>query len=334
MKAWVVPKYKQPLELTDVPEPSVGDHDVLVEIHATAVNLLDVKVKAGEFKLILPYKTPFVLGHDLAGTVTAIGSAVRRFAVGDEVYGRPRDGRVGTFAQRLAVHEDDLAPRPGTISMVDAGSVPLVALTAWQALVERAHVQPGQKVLIHAGSGGVGTYAIQLAKHLGATVATTTGTTNMRWVKDLGADVVIDYKTEAFDEQLSGYDVVLDSQGGDTLAHSLTVLKPGGLAIGIAGPPDPAFAAQLGKRFPLAPVMALLSLKTRRAAKRLGVRYSFLFMRADGAALGQIAALIEAGTLRPVIDRTFPFEQTPDALRYVKAGRSKGKVLITIEETP
>ena len=334
MKAWVVPKYKQPLELTDVPEPSVGDHDVLVEIHATAVNLLDVKVKAGEFKLILPYKTPFVLGHDLAGTVTAIGSAVRRFTVGDEVYGRPRDGRVGTFAQRLAVHEDDLAPRPGTISMVDAGSVPLVALTAWQALVERAHVQPGQKVLIHAGSGGVGTYAIQLAKHLGATVATTTGTTNMRWVKDLGADVVIDYKTEAFDEQLSGYDVVLDSQGGDTLARSLTVLKPGGLAIGIAGPPDPAFAAQLGKRFPLAPVMALLSLKTRRAAKRLGVRYSFLFMRADGAALGQIAALIEAGTLRPVIDRTFPFEQTPDALRYVKAGRSKGKVLITIEETP
>jgi NADPH:quinone reductase-like Zn-dependent oxidoreductase len=334
MKAWVVSKYKQPLELIDLPEPSLGDHEVLVEIHATAVNLLDVKVKDGEFKLILPYKAPFVLGHDLAGTVTRIGAAVTGLTVGDEVYGRPRDGRVGTFAQRLAVHEDDLAHRPGTLSMAEAASVPLVALTAWQALVERANVQPGQKVLIHAGSGGVGTYAIQLAKHLGATVATTTGTTNMRWVKDLGADVVIDYKTEAFEEGLSGYDVVLDSQGRDTLARSLTVLRPGGLAIGIAGPPDPAFAAQLGKRFPLLPVMALLSLKTRRAAKRLGVRYSFLFMRADGAQLAQIAALIDAGTLRPVIDRTFPFDRTPDALAYVKAGRSKGKVVITVEATP
>jgi NADPH:quinone reductase-like Zn-dependent oxidoreductase len=334
MRAWVVTKYKQPLELTDLPEPSVEDHDVLVDIHAAAVNLLDVKVQAGEFKAILPYKAPFVLGHDLAGTVIAVGSDVTRFTVGDEVYGRPRDGRVGTFAQRLAVHEDDLAHRPQSISTAEAASVPLVALTAWQALVERANVQPGQKVLIHAGSGGVGTYAIQLAKHLGATVATTTGTTNMRWVKELGADVVIDYKTQRFDKELSGYDVVLDSQGGETLTRSLTVLKPGGLAIGIAGPPDPAFAAQLGKRVPLLPVMALLSLKTRRAAKRLGVRYSFLFMRADGAQLGQIAALIEAGTLRPVIDRTFPFDQTPDALTYVQAGRSKGKVLISTEETP
>ena len=334
MRAWVVQKYKQPLELIDRPEPTVGTHDALVEIHATGVNLLDVKVQAGEFKLILPYKAPFVLGHDLAGTVTAVGAGVTRFAVGDEVYGRPRDGRVGTFAQRLAVHEEDLAHRPRTISVTEAASVPLVALTAWQALVERANVQRGQKVLIHAGSGGVGTYAIQLAKHLGARVATTTGTTNMRWVKDLGADEVIDYKTQRFDELLSGYDVVLDSQGGDTLARSLTVLKPGGLAIGIAGPPDPAFAGQLGRRFPLLPVMALLSLKTRRAAKRLGVRYSFLFMRADGAQLAQIAALIDDGTLRPVIDRTLPFDQTPDALTYVQAGRSKGKVVITIKETP
>jgi NADPH:quinone reductase-like Zn-dependent oxidoreductase len=334
MKAWVVAKYKQPLALTELPEPSVGDHDVLVDIHATAVNVLDVKVQAGEYKAILPYKAPFVLGHDLAGTVTAIGSAVTRFTVGAEVYGRPRDGRVGTFAQRLAVHEDDLAHRPRTISITEAASVPLVALTAWQALVERANVQPGQKVLIHAGSGGVGTFAIQLAKHLGATVATTTGTTNVGWVGDLGADVVIDYKTQRFDEQLSGYDVVLDSQGGDTLARSLTVLRPGGLAIGIAGPPDPAFATQLGKRFPLLPVMALLSLRTRRAAKRLGVRYSFLFMRADGPQLEQIATLIEAGTLRPVIDRTFPFDRTPDALTHVQAGRSKGKVVISVEATP
>lgn len=334
MKAWAVTGYAQPLELIDLPEPSTGDHEVLVDIGAAAVNLLDAKVQAGEFKLILPYKPPFVLGHDLAGTVVAVGSNTTRFRVGDEVYGRPRDGRVGTFAQQLAVHEDDLARRPSTISTTEAASVPLVALTAWQALVERANVQPGQKVLIHAGSGGVGTYAIQLAKHLGATVATTTGTTNTRWVKELGADVVIDYKTQRFDEELSDYDVVLDSQGGETLARSLRVLKPGGLAIGIAGPPDAAFAAQLGKRFPLLPLMALLSLKTSIAAKRLGVRYSFLFMRADGGQLAQIAALIDAGTLRPVIDRTLPFAQTAEALTYVKTGRSKGKVVIAIKETP
>lgn len=331
MKAWVVAKYKQPLQQADLPEPVLGENDVLVDISAAGVNLIDSKIQAGEFKAILPYKAPFALGHDLAGTVAAVGSSVTRFAVGDEVYGRPRDRRIGTFAERLAVDQADLARRPTSISMVEAASAPLVALTAWQALVERANVQPGQKVLIHAGSGGVGTYAIQLAKHLGATVATTTGTTNVRWVKDLGADVVIDYRTQRFDQQLSGYDVVLDSQGGETLARSLKVLKPGGLAIGIAGPPDAPFATQMGKR-PLAPLFALLSLKTRRAARRLGVDYRFLFMRADGAQLEQITALIDAGTLRPVIDRTFPFDQAPAALAHVEGGRSKGKVVITVKD--
>src|SRR5204863_7267023 len=193
------------------------------------------------------------------GVVTRVGSAVTRFAVGDEVYGRPRDGRVGTFAQRIAVHEDDLAIKPTSLSMAESASVPLVALTAWQALVERANVQPGQKVLIHAGSGGVGTYAIQLANHLGATVATTTGTSNVEWVRDLGADVVIDYRTQDFETIVDGYDVVVDSQGGDTLAKSLRVLKPGGIAIGIAGPPDPDFAREQGLRLPLPRVPRLPS---------------------------------------------------------------------------
>ena len=287
---------------------------MLVDIHAAGVNLLDAKVRDGEFKLFLPYKAPFVLGHDLAGVVTRVGPAVTRFAVGDEVYARPRDGRIGTFAERIAVHEDDLAIKPASLSMAEAASVPLVALTAWQALVERANLQPGQKVLIHAGSGGVGTYAIQLAKHLGATVATTTGTSNVEWVRDLGADVVIDYRTQDFETVVRDYDVVLDSQGGDTLAKSLRVLKPGGIAIGIAGPPDPDFARQLGLRFPLRLVMALLSLKTRRAARRRGVRYSFLFMRASGAQLDEITKLIDAGALRPIVDRTYPFDEAPQAL--------------------
>src|SRR4051794_10046316 len=330
MKAYLVKRYKSPMEAGDAPEPTVGDHDVLVEIHAAGVNLLDAKIRDGEFKLFLPYKSPFVLGHDLAGVVRRVGSAVTHFAVGDEVYARPRDGHIGTFAERIAVHEDDLAIKPASLSMADAASVPLVALTAWQALVERANLQPGQKVLIQAGSGGVGTYAIQLAKHLGATVATTTGTSNVDWVGDLGADVVIDYRKQDFETALHDYDEVLDSQGGDTLAKSLRVLKPGGMAIGIAGPPDPDFGREQGLALPLQLAMALLSFKTRRAARRQGVRYSFLFMRASGAQLGEISTLIDSGVLGPIVDRTYPFDQAPQALAQVEGGRSKGKVVITM----
>jgi NADPH:quinone reductase-like Zn-dependent oxidoreductase len=328
--AYLVTKYKRPIEAGDAPDPTVGDHDVLVDIHAAGLNLLDAKVRDGEFKVFLPYKAPFVLGHDLAGVVSGIGSAVTRFAVGDEVYARPRDGRIGTFAERIAVHEDDLAIKPARLTMAETASVPLVALTAWQALVERANLQRGQKVLIHAGSGGVGTYAIQLAKHLGATVATTTGTSNVDWVRDLGADVVVDYRKQDFERVVHDYDVVLDSQGGDTLAKSLRVLKPGGIAIGIAGPPDPDFARQLGRQVPLLPVMALLSWKTRRAARRRGVRYSFLFMRASGAQLGEITKLVDAGVLRPIVEQTYPFADAPQALAHVEGGRSKGKVVITM----
>jgi NADPH:quinone reductase-like Zn-dependent oxidoreductase len=330
VKAYLVEKYKGPMKAGEVAEPTAGDRDVLVDILAAGVNVLDAKIRDGEFKLILPYKAPFVLGHDLAGVVTRVGPAVRRFDVGDEVYARARDGRIGTFAQRIAVHEDDLATKPAGLSMAEAASVPLVALTAWQALVERAHLQPGQKVLIHAGSGGVGTYAIQLAKHLGATVATTTGTSNVEWVRDLGADIVIDYRTQDFETLVHDYDVVLDSQGGDTLAKSLRTLKPGGIAIGIAGPPDPDFARQLGRGFPLRPVMGLLSWKTRRAARRQGVRYSFLFMRASGAQLDEITKVIDSGGLRPIVEQTYPFDEAPQALAHVEGGRTKGKVVITM----
>jgi NADPH:quinone reductase-like Zn-dependent oxidoreductase len=330
MKAYLVSRYKSAMRAGEAAEPTVGDRDVLVEIHAAGINLLDAKVRDGEFKVFLPYKTPFILGHDLAGVVSRVGSAVTRFAVGDEVYARVRDGRMGTFAERIAVDEDDLAIKPKSLAMADAASAPLVALTAWQALIERANVQPGQKVLIHAGSGGVGTYAIQLAKHLGATVATTTGTSNVDWVRDLGADVVIDYRTQDFETVMNDYDVVLDSQGGDTLAKSLHVLKPGGVAIGIAGPPDPEFARQRGLRLPLRLAMALLSFKTRRAARRRGVRYSFLFMRASGAQLDEIARLIDADVLRPIVDRTYSFDEAPEALAHVEAGRTKGKVTITM----
>src|SRR3954447_6065533 len=291
MNAYLVNKYKSPMTAGDVAEPTVGDRDVLVDIHAAGVNMLDEKIRDGEFKLILPYKAPFVLGHDLAGLVTRVGPAVTRFAVGDEVYARPRDGHIGTFAQRIAVHEDDLATKPASLSMAEAASVPLVALTAWQALVERADLKPGQKVLIHAGSGGVGTMAIQLAKHLGATVATTTGTANVEWVSALGADLVIDYKKQDFESLISDYDLVLDTKGGEILRKSLRVLKPGGQVIGIAGPPDLEFAKEIGANPIVTLAMALLGSGAKRRAKRHHVTYSFLFMRANGTQLQEITAL-------------------------------------------
>ncbi|MGH3561921.1 MAG: NADP-dependent oxidoreductase, partial [Mycobacterium sp.] len=211
-----------------------------------------------------------------------------------------------------------------------AASVPLVGLTAWQALIEKAKLQAGQKVLIHAGSGGVGTFAIQLAKHLGATVATTTSTANVEWVKDLGADVVIDYKTDDFETILRDYDVVFDTLGGETLDKSFRVLKPGGKVISVAGPPEPDFAKEFGLNWFLIQAMRVLSLKIRRKAKRRGVGYSFLFMKANGDQLRELGSLIDSGAIRPVIDRVFPFQSTLEALAYVEQGRAKGKVVVKV----
>ena len=333
MKAYVVEKYKKngALRLAELSDPQVQKADVLVRVHATAVNLLDSKVRNGEFKIFLPYRPPFVLGHDVAGTIVKVGLGVSRVKVGDEIYARPRDHRVGTFAEFIAIHQDDVGLKPTTLTMEDASSIPLVALTAWQALVDVAKVKPGQKVFIQGGSGGVGTIAIQLAKHLGATVATTTSAKNAALVKSLGADVVIDYTSQDFEKVLSGYDVVLNSQDSKTLAKSLNILKPGGHLVSISGPPDPAFAEALGLNPLLKLVIRLLSRSVRRKARRLGVHYSFLFMRADGRQLGEIAGLIDSGALRPVVDRIFPFNQTPEALAYVETGRAKGKVVIKVQ---
>lgn len=332
MKAFIVDRYgkKETLRAGEVPEPELREDEVLIEVHATGVNLLDSKIRSGEFKLILPYRAPFVLGHDVAGVVVRIGPRVRQFKVGDEVYSRPDDFRIGTFAEFVAVKEESVAIKPRNLTMEEAASIPLVGLTAWQALVEKARLQPGQKVFVQAGSGGVGTFAIQLAKQLGATVATTTGTTNVAWVKGLGADVVIDYRKDDFEKVLSGYDVVLNSQDGKTLEKSLTVLKPGGKLISISGPPDPGFAEAIKAPWFVKQVIRVLSWSTRTKAKRNGVDYSFLFMRASGSQLRQITPLIESGAIRPVVDKVFPFASTNDAIAYVESGRAKGKVVIKV----
>ena len=240
MKAFVVDKYKKkgPIRLAEMPDPQMGPNDVLVRIDATAINQLDSKIRDGEFKLFLPYSPPFILGHDLAGRVLRVGANVRALKVGDAVYARPRDHRIGTFAELISMDQADVALKPASLTMAEAAGIPLVALTAWQALVEIGNVRPGQKVFIQAGSGGVGTIAIQLAKHLGATVATTTSAANADLVRGLGADLVIDYKTQDFEQLLSGYDLVLHSQDAGVLAKSLKVLRPGGLLVSISGPPN------------------------------------------------------------------------------------------------
>lgn len=333
MKSFLIDRYRKggALRLGEIPEPELRANDVLVEIRAASVNLLDNKIRDGEFKLILPYRLPLVLGNDVAGVVIRAGANVRKFKPGDEVYARPHQARIGTFAEYIAIDEADVAMKPNNLTIEEAASLPLVALTAWQVLVERANVQKGQKVLIHAGSGGVGTIAIQLAKHLGAYVATTTSTANVDLVKSLGADVVVDYKKEDFEKVLHGYDVVMNSLGKDTLEKSIAVLKPGGKLISISGPPDPDFARQNGSGWPLRQVMRLLSLGIRRKSKRRGIGYSFLFMTANGGQLEKITALIEAGHIRPVMDRIFPFEKTNEALDYIQTGRAKGKVVIAVK---
>ncbi len=332
MKAFVVERYgkSNPLRAVDLPEPEIRGDEVLVRVCAASVNVLDAKIRAGEFKLLLPYKTPFVLGHDVAGVVERVGEDVRHFKQGDEVYARADDLRIGTFAEFIAIRESSLALKPSNLTMEEAASLPLVALTAWQALVEIGKVTQGQKVFIQAGSGGVGSIAIQLAKHLGATVATTTGTSNVAWVKELGADHVVDYRQEDFESALQNYDLVLNSQDGETLQKSLRVLKPGGKLISISGPPDPEFARDIKAPWLVRQVVSALSWSIRRNAKKRQIDYSFLFMKPDGRQLRQLALLVESGALRPVVDQVFPFEATNEAISYVEQGRAKGKVVIKV----
>ena len=332
MRAFILDRYRSTdaLRAGDMPEPEVREDDVLVQVHAAGVNVLDSKIRNGEFKSILPYRLPLILGNDVAGVVVRVGSRVRRFKPGDEVYARPDKDRIGTFAEFISMNEDAVAIKPKGLTMEEAASIPLVGLTAWQVLIERANLKKGQKVLIHAGSGGVGTFAIQLAKHVGAVVATTTSTANLDWVKALGADIVIDYSKNDFATILRDYDVVVNSLGGEVLEKSLQGLKPGGKLISISGPPDPGFAKDIGASWILRQVIRLLSYRIRKKARRHRVSYSFLFMKANGDQLREITSLIESGVIRPVVDRVFPFESTNEALAYVEKGRAKGKVVVKV----
>ena len=333
MKALTFKRYgKSPeIGLTDVPRPTLKPDELLVQVYAAAVNPIDNMIPAGTFKPVLKFELPATLGSDVAGVVVEVGSSVTRFKPGDAVFASLFDLGRGSIAEFAAVPESVAALKPDNLDFVQAASVPMVGLTSWQALKERANVQAGQKVFVPAGSGGNGTFAIQLAKYFGAKVGTTTSTANVQLVSSLGADEVVDYKKQAFDNVLRGYDVVLGTLRGDALEKSVGILKPGSKIVSLIGPLDAAFARARRLNFLLAFVFGLMSRKITRLAGKKNVSYAFLFMRPDGEQLANIAELLKSERIRPVIDKVFPFERAKEALEYLAQGRAKGKVVVQIK---
>ena len=330
MKALTFKRYgKSPdIAFADVPRPTLKADEMLVQVHAAGVNPIDNMIPTGLFKAVVRFRLPATLGSDLAGVVIEVGSHVTRFKPGDAIFANIFDQGNGSIAEFAVVPERTAALKPANLNFVQAASIPMVGLTSWQALRERAHLQADQKVFIPAGSGGVGTFAIQLAKHLGAKVGTTTSTGNVELVRSLGADEVVDYKKQAFEKVLRDYDAVLGTVTGDRLERSIDILKPRGTMVSLVGPLDAAFARARGLNFVLTFVFGLMSRKIMRLAKKQGVTYSFLFARPDGEQLAGIGELLKAKRIRPVIDKVFPFEQAKDALAYLAQGRAKGKVVV------
>jgi NADPH:quinone reductase-like Zn-dependent oxidoreductase len=330
MKALAIRRYKAPMELMDLPRPEPGPGELLVRVRAAGVNPIDHKIRDGAVKVLLPFSFPLILGTDLAGDVEAIGQGVTKFKLGDAVYSRLDNDRIGAFAEYAVVRESAAASKPASIDYTQAASLPLVGLTAWQTLIELARLRPGQKVLIHAGSGGVGTFAIQLAKHPGAQVATTAAAKNHALVKSLGADVAIDYKAIRFETVVKDQDVVLDTQGGETLRRSFEVVKPGGVVVTIGGRPDGKFARAWGLSLPLVWILGFLNRKVDRLARERRVRFEYLFMHASGEQLERIGALVDEGVIKPIVDKIFPFDAAAEAISYVESGRAVGKVVIRV----
>jgi NADPH:quinone reductase-like Zn-dependent oxidoreductase len=310
MKAIYIANYgalDEVVQMGDLPNPAVGPQDVLIQVRAAGVNPIDWKIAEGYMKDRIPLVLPAILGNEVAGVIIEAGSATSRFKKGGEVYARLDPLRGGGYAEYVAVDAKLVAPKPEVVDFVAAAAIPLAGLTAWQVLFEHLKLKKGQKVLIHAGSGGVGSFAIQFAKHIGAEVATTVGPDGVKLAKTLGADHVIDYKSRRFEDVVKDFDAVLDTVGGETQARSIPVLKRGGVLVSIVG------------------VTA-----DQTAAEKAGVRLQGVFMHPDGEQLAQIALLVDAGTVRPIIDRTFVFGQAKDALHYSKAGRAKGKIVIKV----
>ena len=306
MRAVAYQNYNSNIEIIEVAKPKLQDKSVLVEVHAAGINPIDNILHAGYLQQMLELSFPHIMGYDVSGIVVEVGKDVRSVKVGDEVFARPNQEDAGSIAEFARIHENELAIKPKNMSHIDAASVPLAGLTAWQALVTKGNINCGDKVLIHAGSGGVGTLAIQIAKYFGAEVTTTTSSKNKDLVKSLGADLVIDYTTQSFENELSNYDLVIDAIGGDTLTKSFKVLKKGGRLVSIKGQ------------------------DTENLAKEYGVNFEWFFMSPDGKMLTEIASLISQGTIKTVIDSTYSMKQAPEAFELLAKGRAKGKIVITM----
>ena len=331
MKAFLLNRYGGPetTGLQDVSRPAPGQDDVLVRVHAAGLNPVDFKTRDGMLKVVQRYDLPVVMGNELAGTVESCGKGVTAFKPGDRVFARVPKDRMGAFAEYAAVPADHLAPLPASIDFETAAGIPLAGLTALQALRDELRLQPGSRVFIPGGAGGVGTFAIQIAKWLGARVVTTASSRGRALVQRLGADEVIDYTTERFQDRVSGMDGAFDLMGGETLDATFGVVRPGGIVVSIAGLPEPQTARKDLNFGPLmTAVFWFVSRKLRALARRRGVRYRFLFMRPSGAELGELAGLVAAGRLEPVVDRVFPFAEIAAAMDYLETGRAKGKVIV------
>lgn len=336
MRAARIHRYGPPevFRIDEVPEPTPGPRDLLVEVRASSVNPVDYKIRSGGQRALIHYRLPWTLGLDFSGVVKKVGEKVTRFEVGDEVYGSPTHRRPGCYAEYTLVDERQAGRKPRNLSHREAASIPLVGLTAWGAVVVKGRLRAGQKAFIMAGSGGVGTFAIQLAKGLGAYVATTCSARNVELVRSVGADEVIDYNETRFEDVLSDYDFVLDAIGGETREAALRILKRGGhLATMIGG-----FPAASKKHGPvLGPLVALgqLASLTFRGTVIHGVHIHHVLRDSDGRLLDPITRRIEAGAIRPVIDRVYPLEQIVEAHTYIETGRARGKIIIdpTMRET-
>jgi alcohol dehydrogenase len=331
MRAFVLTRYGGPeaMELREVPDPRPRAKEILVRVHAAGLNPVDYKTREGKLRVIRRYPLPVVAGNELAGIVESCGEGVSRFEPGDRVFARVDKDELGAFAELACVREELVAKVPASLELTAAAGVPLAGLTALQGLRDELGLGPGRRVFITGGAGGVGTFAVQIAKWLGATVATTASVRGEALVRKLGADVVVDYERTRFEDELRDYDGAMDLVGGDTLTRSFSVVKRGGKVVSVAGLPEPQTARKdLGRGAGLAALFWAVSLRTRLQARKHGVHYRYLFMHPSGAELEELAQLVDAGRLQVTVDRVFPFAEIADAFAHLEKGRAKGKVVV------
>ena len=331
MKAMGISRYHQDeLETFTVPVPAISDDEVLVQVHAASVNPVDFKIRDGVLRLLINYRMPIVLGFDFAGTVAQVGRAVTGFQVGDQVYGLPRRTMIGTFAEFFAVKAEDIALKPRNLTFVEAASIPLVGLTTYQAFNELMRLQAGERILVQAGAGGIGTFAIQLARVMGAFVATTASPAGKALVTRLGADLVIDYREEDFWKVLAGYDCLYDVFGGKSLDEGFKILRRGGRIVSLNGTPNARFGKVQHLGFLKTTALRVASIPLTLREKRYGVTYDMIFVRPDSHQLDILRGLYEEGRIVPVIDKVFPLGEAQKALDYSQSGRAKGKIVLKV----